>query len=96
MIVETPEIDIIPVKDWLKIETHTLGKLKVDFDTVLDKHIWITAEKIKIPVKNMTTNHIKNCINCLHGLGKSIIPDGYLGGKEKWLSIFNKELVTRQ
>lgn len=66
--------------------------LQIDFE----KHIWITAYDIEIPVKQMTTEHINNCIACWEGRGNMRIPDDYLGGKEKWLKIFNDELISRQ
>lgn len=62
----------------------------------IKKHIWITVYNRRIPVNEMTTNHIKKCIACWNGVGNMIIPDGYLGGKEKWLKIFNSELLKRQ
>lgn len=62
----------------------------------IEKHIWITAYGIRIPVNKMTTIHIRKCINCLNGVGNMVIPDDYLGGREKWLKIFNAELLKRQ
>ena len=62
----------------------------------LDNHVWVTARKKRIPVREMSTSHIKNCIRCLEGKGKLKIPATYLGGKEKWLEIFNEELTKRQ
>ena len=47
-------------------------------------------------VTDMETSHINNCINCFNGLGYSYIPSTYLGGIDKWLEIFNKELLRRQ
>ena len=45
----------------------------------------------------MTSNHIKNCINCLRGTGDSQIPDPYLGKfKEEWIDIFQTELRLRE
>ena len=40
--------------------------------------------------------HIHNCIRCWNGEGKLKIPEGYLGGKDKWLNIFQQELLNRQ
>lgn len=62
----------------------------------LENHVWITARKKHIPVREMSTSHIKNCIRCWEGRGKTKIPADYLGGKEKWLKIFNEELIKRQ
>lgn len=62
---------------------------------VQENHIWITAREEKIPVISMLTEHIQNCINCFNGIGNIRIPSTYLGGKDKWLSIFNEELNRR-
>ncbi len=43
----------------------------------------------------MTTEHIKNCIACWNGVGNKEIPSDYLGGRAKWLKIFNQELINR-
>ena len=61
----------------------------------IENHIWITAYRKEIPVQLMSTLHIKNCIKCLLGIGSKEIPNGYLGGKKKWLKIFKQELITR-
>lgn len=86
-------ITLIPlkkIKSFLKPEMILIPK--VDFE----KHIWITVYDLKIPVKQMTTEHINNCIACWEGRGNMEIPIDYLGGKEKWLKIFNNELLSRQ
>jgi len=58
--------------------------------------IWVTAMKDRIPVREMETTHIHNCIRCWKGEGKMKIPDNYMAGKIKWLNIFNAELIRRQ
>lgn len=65
-------------------------------DIPIENLRWITAKHKAIFVREMSTNHIQNCINCWNGKGKSRVPTGYLGGKEKWLKIFNQELLNRQ
>ena len=62
---------------------------------LIENNIWITAYGRKIPVKRMSTSHIKNCIKCWNSKGETIIPEDYLGGKKKWLKIFNQELINR-
>ena len=57
--------------------------------------VWITAFRNRIPVKKMSTGHINACILCWNGQGNMRISNDYLGGKEKWLKIFNDELVNR-
>ena len=61
----------------------------------IKNHVWITAQKKKMPVNQMVTKHIKNCINCWNSNGNMSIPKDYLGGKEKWLKIFSDELSKR-
>ena len=68
---------------------------EIEVDVSLENHIWGTARGKSIPVQKMTTFHIKNCINCWNGVGNMIVPDGYLGGREKWLKIFVEELAKR-
>lgn len=61
-----------------------------------ENHVWVTHRRERIPVREMETSHIRNCIRCFEGKGRMIIPSDYLGGKEKWLRIFNQELINRQ
>lgn len=94
-IIKTPELDKIILPNWITTINYNSLQL-VELSTLVENEVWITAGKIKIPIREMKTSHINNCINCLLGKGKSIIPDGYLGGKDKWLKLFNKELINRQ
>ncbi len=91
----TPEIDKIPLTKWLKLDFLVNDILSKECHLLLKNHVWITARKVKIHVKKMTTSHIRNCINCWNGQGNMIIPDNYLGGKKKWLKIFEHELLQR-
>ena len=93
--IKTPELDKIPMPEWLEITLYTPLQ-KREIATLTNKHIWITAYKVKIPVQKMETSHIKNCIKCFEGTGNQFIHPNYLGGKEKWLKIFNDELTKRQ
>jgi hypothetical protein len=68
---------------------------ELDF-TIDSGPVWITADKRHLPVKDMTTDHIKNVIRCLNGKGEMTIPRGYLGGKVKWIKIFRQELKSRK
>lgn len=94
-IIETPELDKIILPKWITTFNYKPLEL-IELKSLIDNEVWITARKIKIPVREMKTNHINNCINCLEGKGKSFIPEGYLGGKDKWLKIFKQELLNRQ
>lgn len=73
------------------------------------EHIWTTQNGSKIKVKDMKTQHILNCIRCIEeGRINFIINMGWAEDndfqmydedteqKEKWLSIFNKELERRK
>lgn len=64
--------------------------------TKIENHIWVTSYKEKIPVKKMTTKHVKNCIACWNGNGYKTIPPNYLGGYDKWIRIFSNELINRK
>ncbi len=57
--------------------------------------IWVTDCGRRIPLYRMTTHHILSTIECFNGNGAKFIPEDYLGGKEKWLKIFNDELIKR-
>lgn len=61
----------------------------------LKRYVWVTARRKRIPVRKMTVDHINNCIACWEDRGLTRVPVGYLGGKKKWLRIFNEELCRR-
>ncbi len=62
-----------------------------------DNILWKTSTGRQTPISWMTSNHIKNCLNCLRGTGDSRIPDPYLGRfKEEWINIFQTELRLRE
>ncbi len=90
----TPKLDEISINEWFNAKYSV--ECQEEIDNILDRKIWITAQKAKIPVREMTSKHIKNCINCWNGEGRLHIPIGYLGGKIKWLKIFEDELTKRQ
>jgi hypothetical protein len=94
-VIDTPELDKIPLPQWLEVTLYNPLQKK-ELDKLINNHTWVTAQRIKIPVKNMETSHIINCIRCWEGKGKSNIPSDYLGGKKKWLEIFNQELNKRR
>jgi hypothetical protein len=94
MEVLTPKLDEISINEWFNTK-YNIECLE-EIDNILDRKVWITAQKVKIPVREMSSKHIKNCINCWNGKGRLHIPIGYLGGKIKWLKIFEDELTKRQ
>lgn len=95
MLPETPQLDQIPLINWMEIQFYKPLQ-KREIKKLLDNHVWITADKRKLFVHEMRSSHIRNCIRCWTGIGKRVIPNGYLGGKTKWLEIFENELTRRQ
>ena len=79
-------VPILPITNLLTV---------VEPENCTENHIWETAYGQEIPVREMETSHINNTIRCWEGKGKKKIPHGYLGGKAKWLKIFNEELINR-
>lgn len=70
--------------------------------------VWITSSNTKIKVKDMTIQHIRNCIRCIEeGRITFIINMGWAEDndyqmydedtekKERWLKLFNNELKRR-
>ena len=94
IIMPTPLLDEISIRRWFTT-TYSIGQQK-EIENLLLNHIWVTKKKVQIRVKEMTTNHINNCIRCWLGYGRSHIPPDYLGGKQKWLEIFQKEIISRR
>lgn len=71
--------------------------------------IWTTQNDTRIKVKDMTTQHIKNCIRCIEeGKINFIINMGWAEDndyqmydedteeKERWIKIFSDELKNRE
>ena len=94
-IIDTPELDKISSPDWTTTILYSPSQ-KQEVNNLLKNHIWITAYRKKISVREMETSHIKNCIKCFKGKGNMAIPENYLGGRTKWLKIFYNELINRQ
>lgn len=89
----TPNLDMIPDIRWF-ITRYDMFQI-AETNMLISNKIWITAKRKQIPVPDMGTQHIRNCINCFNGIGKVRIPSHYLGGKSKWLTIFYQELLNR-
>jgi hypothetical protein len=73
----------------------TLKKTVTESTISIETHVWVTGYSVEIPVKQMSTDHVRKCIACFNGVGDIDIPHDYLGGKEKWLKIFTAELISR-
>jgi len=93
IIIETPQLDEISIQEWFLCK-YTKPQ-EIEIKTLIENHVWITARKVKIPVREMETSHINNCVKCWNDKGKLKIPSNYLGGKTKWLEIFEQELLSR-
>jgi hypothetical protein len=94
ILMPTPYLDEIQISKWFNTKYNIFQILETE--NLIEYYIWVTARRVQIPVKMMTISHINNTIKCWNGQGKLHIPAGYLGGKEKWLKIFNQELLNRQ
>lgn len=75
--------------------TRIMTQAAIQSQVSTEKIVWVTAKGNRIPVKEMSTKHIKATVKCWNGKGKSKIPSDYLGGKDKWLKIFENELISR-
>lgn len=93
-LVEIPLLDEIAVSKWFST-TYNKGQEK-EIENLIDNYIWVTVRRQQMLVKEMKTRHINSCIKCWNGEGKTHIPSHYLGGKSKWLRIFETELKNRQ
>lgn len=94
-LIEIPELEKIGKTQWLKVLQYTLPQ-EQEIEKLIHNEVWVTARKEQMYVREMSTSHIQNCINCWNGIGKSKIPANYLGGKKKWIRIFEDELTKRQ
>jgi hypothetical protein len=57
---------------------------------------WKSAAGLNHPLETITTEHIRNIMNCLVGVGNMTIPDPYEGRtRNEWYIIFHNELVRR-
>lgn len=71
----------------------------IDWDDLLANRTWITAKRVRIPINEMQTSHIVNCIKCLKGksIRNTVIPQGWAGNtRDKWIKVFQEELDRRK
>lgn len=68
----------------------------IDWEDLLESKTWLTAKRIRIPISEMATPHIKNVIKCLEGKGYSTIPHNWNGKTHQcWLELMKNELINR-
>ncbi len=77
----------------LRIQELQTEQIQKKLDDFLNRKIWITSTKNKIHVKNMTSSHIENCINCFNAKEQVF---SELINKDAWLKVFNDELNSRK
>lgn len=57
---------------------------------------WKTGTGRDVAISSMTSEHIRNTINCLLGTGETTIPNPYLNrSHSEWIIIFRNELIRR-
>ena len=66
-----------------------------DYDYIIDEYKllgnnmkWTMKDGKKIPIKNMDSSHIKNCI--------IMIKNNKIHRRDAWINIFNNELMNRR
>lgn len=58
---------------------------------------WRNAAGINVPLRQISTDHIRNIMNCLAGVGNMRIPNPYEGkSRNEWYIIFHHELLRRR
>lgn len=60
-----------------------------------DDPIWTTGKGKYIKLSQMTDLHIINTLKCWLGLGKTVPPKGWCGGKKRWLRLLTNEIERR-
>ena len=91
---ETPHLDKIPINIWTTGMKYTAEEL-AEINLLKEQHIWVTGDKVYIPVNKMDTEHIEKCISKLTAKTK-VFPTNYLGGKKFWIEVFKNELKRRK
>lgn len=91
----TQGLDLVGFKRWWSKDFKPSFQVETEVQALIENEVWRTADGRKIAVAQMTTGHINSCIKCWNGEGSMKIPPSYLGGKEKWLEIFERELLRR-
>lgn len=79
-----------------KMMNEELIDLCIDWDDLLESRTWLTATKVRIPICEMQTSHIRNTLNCLTGKSKTKIPHNWNGKThQRWIELLTEELSKR-
>lgn len=69
----------------------------IDWAELIENETWLTARRVKIPVRKMDTRHIQNTLRCLRGESRTKIPHNWNSKThEQWIDILERELTKRQ
>lgn len=60
-----------------------------------DDPIWTTGKGKYVKLSQMTDLHVINTLKCWLGLGKTVPPKGWCGGKTRWVRLLTNELERR-
>ena len=83
---------LLPLVD----STTNLNEPVINWEELLESRTWLTAHNQRIPISEMSTNHILNTINCLTGISSNKIPHNWNGKThDRWLYLFRQELQSR-
>lgn len=73
-----------------------LNQPMIDWDDLLESRTWLTARRVRIPISEMQTSHIKNTLRCLKGESRTKIPHQWNGKThERWIELLTDELSKR-
>ena len=68
----------------------------IDWNSLLESRTWLTANRVRVPINEMSTPHIKNTLRCLKGESHNKIPHGWNNkSHDRWIQLFESELNKR-
>jgi len=72
-------------------------EVEINWGDLVESKTWLTAGRIRIPICEMETSHIKNTLRCLKGESKTKIPHNWNGKThQRWIELLNEELIKRE